>query len=67
METAFTYRREGKQMASTRIERMLRELQSEPSHQFFERFFGLDAAAAKPQQQPVREPAIPVSLLKKAA
>ncbi len=54
-------------MASTRVERMLRELQSEPSHQFFQVFFGLGAAAAKPQQQPVREPAIPASLLKKAA
>jgi hypothetical protein len=54
-------------MASTRIDRMLRELQSEPSHRFFQRFFGLDAAAAKPQQQPARPPAIPVSLLKKAA
>lgn len=54
-------------MASTRVERMLRELQSEPSHQFFQRLFGLDAAAAKPQQQPAREPAMPVSLLKKAA
>jgi hypothetical protein len=48
-------------MVNARIDRMLRELQSEPSHQFFKVMFGLGDAPAKP-----REPAIPVSLLKNA-
>jgi hypothetical protein len=52
-------------MAHARIDRMLRELHSEPSHQFFKEVFGLGNAAAKPQPQP-REPGIPVSLLKNA-
>jgi hypothetical protein len=54
-------------MASTRVDRMLRELQSEPSTQFFQRFFGLGAPRAVQQPQPEPRPAIPVSLLKKAA
>jgi hypothetical protein len=57
--------REGKQMANARIDRMLRELHSEPSHQFFKEVFGLGNAPAKPQAEP-REPGIPVSLLKNA-
>ena len=56
----------GKEMATARIDRMLRELQSEPSHQFFHRLFGLGRPPAKPQA-PAHQPAIPVSLLKKAA
>ncbi|HUL55585.1 MAG TPA: hypothetical protein VLT60_01215 [Usitatibacter sp.] len=49
-------------MANARIDRMLRELHTEPSLQFFQGFF--DLAPAKP---PVpSEPAIPVSLLKHA-
>jgi adenine-specific DNA glycosylase len=66
METALTYRRKGKQMATTRIDRMLRELHSEPSHQFFWELLGLGRDSAKPQQPKPREPGIPVSLLKNA-
>ena len=65
-ETAFTYRRQGKQVANARIDRMLRELNSEPSHQFFKAVFGIGSAPAKPQQPQPREPGIPVSLLKNA-
>jgi hypothetical protein len=50
-------------MANARIDRMVRELQSEPSLQFFQRFFQLDRPAAQRSSQP----AIPVSLLKHAA
>jgi hypothetical protein len=45
---------------------MLRELQSEPSHQFFKHLFGLGQQPAKPQYD-ARQPAAPLSLLKKAA
>ncbi|HEY2627932.1 MAG TPA: hypothetical protein VGI57_02335 [Usitatibacter sp.] len=47
-------------MANARIDRMLRELHSEPSLQFFQDLFAL-----RPAQSPVpMEPAIPASLLK---
>jgi hypothetical protein len=50
-------------MANARIDRMLRELHSEPSLQFFQGFFNLKRAAPAPSAY---EPAIPVSLLKQA-
>jgi hypothetical protein len=50
-------------MATARIDRMLRELHSEPSLQFFGGF--LDAKQPAPSPVP-SEPAIPVSLLKQA-
>ena len=50
-------------MANARIDRMLRELQSEPSLQFFQGFFELSPAPAKIPA----EPAIPVSLLEHAS
>lgn len=65
-ETASMYRRKGKQLATARIDRMLRELNSEPSHQFFWELLGLGRDAAKPQQPQPREAGIPVSLLKNA-
>jgi len=47
-------------MANARIERMLKELHTEPSLQFFQGFFEL-----RPTTPAVpTEPAIPVSLLK---
>ena len=50
-------------MANARIDRMLRELQSDPSLQFFQGLFG----AQRPAQTPAAgEPAIPVSILKQA-
>jgi hypothetical protein len=47
-------------MANARIDRMLRELHSEPSLQFFQDLLKLRPA----QAQVPTEPAIPVSLLK---
>jgi hypothetical protein len=53
--------REGIEMANARIDRMLRELQSEPALQFFQGVFTLDGPAPSPVSS---EPSIPVSLLK---
>jgi hypothetical protein len=50
-------------MANARIDRMLRELHSEPSLQFFQGFFGVNRAAPATAAS---EPAIPISLLKQA-
>ena len=49
-------------MANARIDRMLRELHSEPSLQFFQGFLVVKSAAPVASQ-----PAIPVSLLKQQA
>ena len=46
----------GKQMANARIDRMVRELNSEPSSQFFQHLFGLvglGKETAKPKAQPL--------------
>ncbi len=48
-------------MANARIDRMLRELQSEPALQFFQGVFILDGPVPAPVAS---EPQIPVSLLK---
>jgi hypothetical protein len=57
------HRHQGKQMTNARIDRMLRELNSEPSSQFFQRLFGLVGLGNEPRQAP-RERSIPASLLK---
>jgi hypothetical protein len=55
-------------MNSARIDRMLRELNCDPSHQFFSAFFGLiglgDVVAS--QRAESQRVAIPVSLLDNA-
>jgi hypothetical protein len=50
-------------MANARIDRMLRELHTEPSFQFFQLFFNLRPALVRIPAQP----AIPVSLLKRVS
>jgi hypothetical protein len=50
-------------MANARIDRMLRELHSEPSIQFFQGFFELKRPASGPAQG---ERTIPASLLEQA-
>jgi hypothetical protein len=57
-----------KQMNTARIDRMLRELHCDPSHQFFSAFFGiigLGNAPASPRAE-ARDAAIPTSLLNSA-
>ena len=55
-------------MANARIDRMLRELQSDPSQQFFSGLFGLMGLGKEVTQTrgDSRDAAIPVSLLKTA-
>jgi predicted house-cleaning NTP pyrophosphatase (Maf/HAM1 superfamily) len=59
-------RAQGKPMNNARIDRMLRELNSDPSHQFFSAFFGI-IGLGKSQPAKARDIAIPVSLLNNAA
>ena len=55
-------------MANARIDRMVRELNSDPSCQFFQRLFGLVGLGMEPRRQTAaREINIPASLLKIAA
>jgi hypothetical protein len=42
-------RKQGKQMSNARIDRMVRELNSEPSTQFFQRLFGLGDSLPEPK------------------
>jgi len=51
-------------MANARIDRMIRELHTEPSLQFFQGLFSLDRPV---QPQKPSEPSIPAFLLKAAA
>jgi hypothetical protein len=51
-------------MNTARIDRMLRELHSDPSHQFFSAFFGI-IGLGNPSAE-ARAVAIPVSLLNNA-
>jgi hypothetical protein len=53
-------------MNNARIDRMLRELDCDPSHQFFSALFGI-IGLGKPQAKPAAETApIPHSLLRNA-
>ena len=52
-------------MNNARIDRMLRELHCDPSHQFFSAFFGIIGLGKTPASAP-QEVAIPVSLLNNA-
>jgi hypothetical protein len=52
-------RAQGTQMNTTRIDRMLRELHCDPSHQFFSAFFGIIGLGMTPVAAP-QEAAIPV-------
>jgi len=56
---------QGTQMNNARIDRMLRELRCDPSHQFFSAFFGIIGLGKTPVDAP-QEAAIPVSLLNNA-
>jgi hypothetical protein len=58
-------RAQGKQMNNVRIDRMLRELNSDPSHQFFSAFFGI-IGLGKSLPVEARDVAIPASLLNNA-
>ena len=42
------HRHQGKQVSNARIDRMLRELNSDPSSQYFQRLFGLVGLCEKP-------------------
>jgi hypothetical protein len=53
------HRHQGKQVSNARIDRMLRELNSDPSSQFFQHLFGLVGlcdrpAAAKAEARPMQ-------------
>jgi hypothetical protein len=52
-------------MNNVRIDRMLRELHSDPSHQFFSAFFGI-IGLGKPSPVESHGVAIPASLLNNA-
>jgi len=56
---------QGTQMNNARIDRMLRELRCDPSHQFFSAFFGIIGLGRTPVAVP-QEASIPVSLLNNA-
>ena len=61
--TSIRTEREGIEMANARVDRMIREMHTEPSFQFFLGFFNLRPALVRVPA----EPAIPVSLLKHSA
>jgi hypothetical protein len=63
------HRTQGKQMSNARIDRMVRELNSEPSSQFFQSFFGLIGLGKAPVAAKLqsRESDISFSLLKNSA
>jgi hypothetical protein len=66
-DTVAMHRTQGKQMANARIDRMVRELNSEPSSQFFQHLFGLVGLGKDSLAQPAaRQSGIPASLLKTA-
>jgi hypothetical protein len=56
---------QGKQMNNVRIDRMLRELDSDPSHQFFSALFGLIGLGKSETRE--QSPSIPYSLLNNAS
>lgn len=65
-DTAVMIRAQGMQMTTPRIDLMLRELDCDPSHQFFSTLFGIiglgkASAKAQPEQLP-----LPLSLLSNA-
>ena len=51
-------------MATARIDRMVRELNSDPSSQFFQHLFGLVGLGAQRANPAPREFEIPASILK---
>ena len=54
-------------MATARIDRMLRELDCDPSHQFFSTLFGLVGLARQTQKaQDAEDSAIALSMLRSA-
>jgi hypothetical protein len=62
-------RTQGKQMSNARIDRMVRELNSEPTSQFFLHLFGLVGLGEAPVavKADSRESGIPLQLMKQSA